>query len=434
LNGKRTGNKTGIPGQLLDERIRLQIALNELNLAERLYFRSPKSTSQQNNLYKMSNLLDSIKEYITPELIGQAANLLGENEGGISKAVGGIAPTILAGLLEKTGDSNAMGSIFNALSNFDSSILANLGGLIGGGNLAHNDPKDAAGHLLGTLFGAKVPAITNAVASFSGTKPSSVSTLLGMVGPLVMGLLSKKINSSGFNVSGLANLLLGEKSSILGALPTGLGSILGLADLGGGATPDGSTEAATGNRWLWPFLLLLGLGGGIIYYMKYCAPVTETPKTETPTPADTPAPEPAQPKLTLPAGTEEAAMQTFILSNDTIDKNKWFNFPEIQFDVNKATIKAESEVKLNNVLAILNAYPAVKVKVGGYTDSDGDDKKNMKLSDDRAKSVRDWLVSKGIAADRLDPEGYGEQHPVAPNDTPENKAKNRRISFSVRAK
>lgn len=379
----------------------------------------------------MANLLDSIKEYITPELIGHAANLLGENEGGISKAIGGLAPTILAGLLDKTGDSNAMGSIFNALSNFDPGILGNLGGLIGGGNLAHNDPKDAAGQLLGTLFGPKVPAVTNAVASFSGTKSSSVSTLLGMVGPLVMGLLSKKINTNGLNVSGLANLLLGEKNSILGALPTGLGSILGLADIGGGATPD-SAEVATGNRWLWPLLLLLGLGGGIMYYLKNCAPVAETPKVEAPAPVETPELE--KPKVNLPTGTEEAAMQTFILSKDTLDKNKWFNFPEIQFDVNKATIKAESEVKLNNVLAILNAYPAVKVKIGGYTDSDGDDKKNMKLSDERAKSVRDWLVGKGIAAERLDPEGYGEQHPVAPNDTPENKAKNRRISFSVRAK
>ncbi len=58
--------------------------------------------------------------------------------------------------------------IFQALDNFDSGILGHLDKLVGGGNLAHNDPKDAAGHLIGTVFGAKVPAVTNAVAAFFG--------------------------------------------------------------------------------------------------------------------------------------------------------------------------------------------------------------------------------------------------------------------------
>lgn len=379
----------------------------------------------------MANLLDSIKEYITPELIGQAAQLFGENEGGISKAIGGLAPVILSGLLNKTGDSNAMGSIFNTLSNFDSGVLGNPGSLLDGGNLAHNDPKDAAGHFLGSVFGAKVPAITNAVASFSGAKSSTVSSLLGLVGPLVMGLLSKKINSDGLNVSGFSNLLTSQKSSILGALPTGLGSILGLADMGNPV--EESTATASGARWLWPLLLLLGLGGGIIYYMKYCTAAPETVKVETP--AATSIPDQVGEKLEFAAGTQEAAMVDFINdANATIDKNKWFDFPEIMFDVNKATLKPESEVKLNAVLAILNEYPAVHLRIGGYTDSDGNDAANLKLSDERAKTCMAWLSAKGIAADRLEAEGYGEQHPVAPNDTPENKAKNRRISFSVRAK
>lgn len=385
----------------------------------------------------MANLLDSIKEYVTPELIGQAASLLGENEGGISKAIGGLAPTILAGLLNKAGDSNAMGSIFNALSNFDSGILGNLGSLLGGGNLAHNDPKDAAGQLLGSIFGSKVPAITNAVAAFSGTKSSTVSSLLGMVGPLVMGLLSKKISGEGLNVSGFANLLLGQKSSILSALPTGLGSILGLADMGSSNRSD-STAASTGNRWLWPLLLLLALGAGLIYYLRNCSGKPTEVKVETPPVSTTPVAPPPAPtvdEMGFVIGSQESAMLAFIKdANAAIDKNKWFDFPEIQFEVNKSTLAANADEKLAAVLEILKAYPKVKVKVGGYTDSDGDDAANMKLSGERAKTVRDWLTGKGIAADRLDPEGYGEQHPVAPNDTPENKAKNRRISFSVREK
>ncbi len=223
-----------------------------------------KSKSITNN---MTNLIDSIKDYVTPELLEHSAALLGENAGGVSKAVGALVPSILAGLLDKTGDSDAVEGIFQALGNFDSGALDHLGDLVGGGNLAHNDPKDAAGHLLGTVFGAKVPAITNAVAAFSGTKAASVSALLGMTGPLVMGVVRKKIKSDGLNASGFANLLMDEKSVILGALPTGLSSILGLTVRNDGAA---ETPAAAGNGWLWPFLLLLGLGGGIMYYLKNC--------------------------------------------------------------------------------------------------------------------------------------------------------------------
>jgi hypothetical protein len=111
----------------------------------------------------MSNLLDALKAYITPELIGSAAQMLGESENGISKALGSLPPAILAGLLEKSSDTSAMSAIFNTISNFDDGVLHNLGNLLGGGNLAHNDPKDISGQLLGSLFGSKVPSITNAV-------------------------------------------------------------------------------------------------------------------------------------------------------------------------------------------------------------------------------------------------------------------------------
>lgn len=386
----------------------------------------------------MSNLLDSIKGYITPELIGQAASMLGESESGISKAASGLVPTLLAGMINKSGDSSAMGSIFNMLSNTKSeNILGNLSGLLSGGNLAQNDPKDLAGNLMGTLFGGKVPGILNALSSFAGIKSSSTSSLLGLVGPLVMGVLGKRIASDGLNVSGLANLLMGQKSNIMGALPSGLGAVMGLADFGGaiGGAKEEVEKAAGGMGWLWPLLLLLGLGAGIMYYLKNCN--TEPAKVEMAAPAPAPAvaePAVAAPKVSLPAGTEEAAMLAFIESKDAVDKAKWFNFPEIMFDVNKATIKPESAAKLDNVLAILKAYPAVHLKIGGYTDADGDDKKNLKLSDDRAKACMAWLVEKGVDAARLEAEGYGEANPVAANDTPENKAKNRRISFSVRAK
>lgn len=89
---------------------------------------------------------------------------------------------------------------------------------------------------------------------------------------------------------------------------------------------------------------------------------------------------------------------------------------------------------MKNVAEILKAFPSVEIKLGGYTDNSGDPKANLKLSDDRAKSVMAELVKMGIEAKRLAAEGYGDQHPVADNNTPEGKEKNRRVSIRVTKK
>jgi len=214
----------------------------------------------------MSNILDSVRDYLSPELLGEAAKIYGENEAGIGKAIGSLAPTILAGLLEKSGDSHAIDNIFSTLRNFNPAILDNLGSLLGGGNLAQNDPKDISGQLLSVIFGAKVPAITNAVASFSGIKQSSASSLLGLAGPLVMALLSKKISAEGLNASKLVGYLLSQRNTIVSLLPAGVGSLLGMANAGHGNTNQG--KASIGLGWVWPLLLLLGLGVAIIYFLN----------------------------------------------------------------------------------------------------------------------------------------------------------------------
>jgi OmpA-OmpF porin, OOP family len=400
----------------------------------------------------MSNLLDSIKGYITPELIGQAASHLGESESGVMKAATGLIPTILSGIIGKSGDANAMGSIFNMLSDSkNAGFMDNLGGLIGGGNLAHNDPKDASGRLMGSLFGGKTQAIINALSSFAGIKSSSTSSLMGMVGPLVMGYFSKKIAKEGLNVSGLSNLLKGEQSSIMGALPSGLGSVMGLADLNTGGhkfeTPD-APKVEGGMNWMWPLLLLLGLGAGLLAYMKGCStPKVEVPKIE--------VPKVEMPKVEIPAAATnfmkklasgfelkgalngiESQLVGFIEdATKPVDKKNWFNFDHLNFKTGSAVLDMDySKDQLTNIYNIMAAYPKVKLKIGGYTDSDGDDKANMALSQKRADAVVAALVAMGADKARLASEGYGEQHPVAANDTPENKAQNRRTAVCVTEK
>jgi OOP family OmpA-OmpF porin len=101
----------------------------------------------------------------------------------------------------------------------------------------------------------------------------------------------------------------------------------------------------------------------------------------------------------------------------------------IYFDTDKATLKAESEGTLNQVLSLLKAKPELRIAIAGHTDSQASDVYNLDLSKRRAQSVVKWLTDKGIAANRLEAQGFGESQPVADNDSAAGRALNRRVEI-----
>jgi len=101
------------------------------------------------------------------------------------------------------------------------------------------------------------------------------------------------------------------------------------------------------------------------------------------------------------------------------------------FDFDKFDLRPESFVELDRVVKLLNENPAIEIEMSAHTDSRGADDYNLKLSDNRAKSVMDYIVSKGIAASRITSKGYGETKPVADNKTDEGRARNRRTELKV---
>jgi outer membrane protein OmpA-like peptidoglycan-associated protein len=406
----------------------------------------------------MANILDELKGMVTSQIISKAASSLGESESGVTKTIGALLPTILGGLVQKSADTNAFSNIFNMLSDQRNiGFLDNLSGLVGGGNLAQGDPKDIAGNLMGNLFGNKVGGILDLVSTFAGVKKSSTSSLLGLAGPLIMGFLGRKIKNEGLNIAGLASLLNGQKSSIMSALPAGMGNLLGLADIGGSV----SAPKVGGNKWL-PWLIGLLALAAILYFWRSCNKpadvvdqVQETAKeaTETVTDAAKDAADATKEavaglgeffakklacgvELNIPSNGIEANLVTFIEdASKPVDKTTWFNFDRLTFETGKATLDmTKSEEQLKNIAEIMKCYPKVKLKVGGYTDNVGDPAANKKLSQDRADNLKAALVALGVAANRMEAEGYGDQHPVASNDTEEGRAQNRRISCRVMEK
>jgi len=106
----------------------------------------------------------------------------------------------------------------------------------------------------------------------------------------------------------------------------------------------------------------------------------------------------------------------------------------IFFDFDKATLRQESTAELERLIKLLNENPTLKIEISGHTDAKGAAAYNLTLSDNRSKSVVDYLVAKGISKDRLTYKGYGLTQPIASNDTEEGRQMNRRTEFKILSK
>lgn len=103
----------------------------------------------------------------------------------------------------------------------------------------------------------------------------------------------------------------------------------------------------------------------------------------------------------------------------------------IEFEFRKAEIRDSSKATLDAAIEVLKNYPEIRVEISGHSDNKGTREFNLNLSRERAEAVRDYLVAGGVAADRLETRGAGPDEPIAPNDTEEGRARNRRTEFKV---
>jgi outer membrane protein OmpA-like peptidoglycan-associated protein len=103
----------------------------------------------------------------------------------------------------------------------------------------------------------------------------------------------------------------------------------------------------------------------------------------------------------------------------------------IFFDFDKSTLKPASFIELDRLVKLMQDVPSLRIEISGHTDSKGADDYNQRLSESRAKAVVEYLVSKGIKADRMEYKGYGETQPIESNETDAGRANNRRTEFKI---
>jgi hypothetical protein len=107
------------------------------------------------------------------------------------------------------------------------------------------------------------------------------------------------------------------------------------------------------------------------------------------------------------------------------------NMSDVLFDLNRATLKPGAQLRLAKVAGIIQAYPDLRLQIEGFTDSTGAADYNQKLSEKRAQTVRDFLVSQGVNQANISAKGFGEENPVASNDTAAGRQMNRRVDLVV---
>ncbi len=402
------------------------------------------------------NVIDLIKGQLGPALVSQAAAQFGESESGISKAIGGLLPAVVGGLANNSDNPGVLDAITNASS---SGILGNL--------LGGSSNNSVISNLLSTIFGDKLSGLVNSIATFAGISNNSSNSLLNLVTGATVGSIGKYAADNNLGQSGISSLLNDQKGIVSTLLPAGLSlASLNLGDWAKGykfdndndtiktvsaeepkvtrsTTPTGtfpekSNESGSSIwKWLLPLLLLIAAG---YFIWKQCekksttttisttdSTTVTTDSTTTITPSDTTVTTTVTKvdenidlngtALKGYKGGMEDQMIAFLkadgyknAANDDALKSKWYDFDHVNFKINSANeLEAGSEGQLQNLVAILKAFPDAKIKIGGYTDKTGDEAKNLKLSADRANFIKSWLGKQGVGAQVIAADGYGSQ-------------------------
>jgi OOP family OmpA-OmpF porin len=136
-------------------------------------------------------------------------------------------------------------------------------------------------------------------------------------------------------------------------------------------------------------------------------------------------------RISVPEGSLNFNLANWLAAGDDVNVPRRFVFDDLTFESGSIIPTSASDDEVNSLVAVLKAYPAVSVALEGYTDNRGDPISNKALSLDRAAAVREHMVKLGIAESRISYAGYGQENPIASNDTEEGRAKNRRLELVV---
>lgn len=194
-----------------------------------------------------TNLVSYVMQFLTPDMVGRIAAALGLNRSDAQSGVSAAVPALLAaftGLADKPGGAQ---SLVNTIKQ-QSGVADNFASMIGGSNQASF--IDRGSSLLTSLLGSHdASSLAGAVSRFAGLGQAKAGSLLGMLAPLVMGLINKQIGTRGVDVGSLTSLLASQREQIAQSLPGGMGQMLESAGIGTGLEPARAAPAGRATEY-----------------------------------------------------------------------------------------------------------------------------------------------------------------------------------------
>ncbi|RKH40311.1 OmpA family protein [Corallococcus llansteffanensis] len=400
------------------------------------------------------NLIEAVgSQFMKAGLLPKISGALGEDPQATTKALPGATAAVAAGVVDQGSNEAGAHRLLSKL---------NEGGFTGPDAPSRGDATDAGlldeetrgKGMLSGLFGNKLEGVAEGLSRVGGMRDSgSAMRLLSLVAPMVMGVLGKQVRDQRLGATGLMQLLSSQRSHIAGALPAGLGSVLGI---GGGlrhapveileppratvapvredpvretlprqtATPPPPERKTSIAGWAIPLALLalIVLAWGALRGRRN-EPAQAPRVTSNAVPPATGGSGPAKSRVSDASGLrtafeDESAKQGIVLEG-------------VEFANGSAQLTGTSQQRVTELGTVLKEKPEARVRITAFTDSAGDANANRKLSRTRAESVRDALVRDGVAAQRIEVSGAGNSNPLATNDTPEGRELNRRIEVQV---
>ena len=398
-----------------------------------------------------ASIIDTITQFVSPALTSRLSATTGEPASNIDTGIRTAISTIVGGLSARASDPDAVGQIYamaidptNDTSVFDSSeqLLSRV--------TSSADRTPSSNVIQSLLFGNRESSVVDTLATHAGVSGTTARSLLSIATSLIMAYLGKMIRTENLDASALAGRLMAERESIASRLPAGMAKFFpSLGTMGRDRSAAEPVSRVASNlrprsAWAWVLPVMLAALGAwaLIALLDYPRVRNYALNTREPGAVGTSGIVTREPPRELPGGVNlrfppngtEARLLSFIQGSAPVTKDRWFEFDRLNFETDSAVIRADSRDQLANVAAILKAYPAAGVKIGGYTDNSGKPAANRQLSQARAEAVRDALSGLGVDRGRVEAEGYGDQHPIADNNTAEGRAKNRRVAILVTAK
>jgi OOP family OmpA-OmpF porin len=398
-----------------------------------------------------TSIIDTIAQFVSPTLTSKLSATTGEPASKIETGLKAAITTMVGGLAARASDPDSVGQIYamaidptNDTSVFDSGehLISRV--------TTSADRTASSNFIQSLLFGNRESSVVDALATHAGVTSTTARSLLSIAASLVMAYLGKIIRTEKLDASSLASRLMAERESAASRLPAGMSKFfptLGTMERERVAAEPLSrvtSHLTPRSAWAWVLPVMLAALGAwaLVTFLDRPRDRNFALNTREPDAVGTRGVVTPETPRALPGGVNlrfrpngtEARLLLFIQGSAPVTQDRWFEFDRLNFETDSAVIQADSRDQLRNIAAILKAYPAAQVKIGGYTDNSGNPVANRQLSQARAEAVRDALQGLGVDSSRIQAEGYGDQHPIADNNTADGRAKNRRVAILVTAK